>query len=72
MDPLALIVMPLIIWLNSLSCVDPNGDVRRCFEVLKGNNASLLHPYDILYSCIVGGNINYDDFKFIATLSTVI
>jgi len=39
---------------------------------LKGNNASLLHPYDILYSCIVGGNINYDDFKFIATLSTVI
>jgi hypothetical protein len=57
---------------KSLSPVDPNGNIRRCFDVLKGNNTSLLHPYDILYSCIHKEHQSDDDFEFIAAMAAVI
>jgi predicted regulator of Ras-like GTPase activity (Roadblock/LC7/MglB family) len=41
-------------------------------DVLKGNNASLLHPYDILYSCIHKEHQLDDDSEFIAAMAAVI
>jgi hypothetical protein len=41
-------------------------------DVLKGNNASLLHPYDILYSCIHKEHQSDDDFEFIVAMAAVI
>jgi hypothetical protein len=63
MDPLELIAVHNAIripsqhtafdhMVRSLHPVDPNGHIRRCFDAMKGNDTSLLHTYDILYSCI--------------------
>jgi hypothetical protein len=52
--------------------VDPNGYVRRCFDVLKGNDTSLLYHYVILYSCISKEHQLDDDFEFVAAMAAVI
>ncbi len=57
---------------QSLSPVDPKGNIRRCFDLLKGNNASLLHPYDILYSCNHKEHQLDDDFEFVAAMAAVV
>jgi hypothetical protein len=64
---------------QSMNPVDPNGFIRRCFDVLKGNDSSLLHPYDThcyipmtLYSCISKEIQLDDDFKLVAAMATVI
>lgn len=59
MDPLALIAVQNSIRSSSqynafdlmfqtLNPSDPNGNIERYLDVLKGNDVSLLHPYDIL------------------------
>jgi hypothetical protein len=57
---------------QSLNPAGPNGHIRRCFNVLTGNYESLLHPYDILYSCISKEHQLDDDFEFFAAMATVI
>jgi hypothetical protein len=83
MDPLALIAAQNAItspsqhnafynMVQSLNPVDPNGNIRRGFDVLKGNNITLLHPYDVLYSCVSKEHQLDDDFEFAAAMAAVI
>ena len=40
---------------------DPDGQVRKVFDVLKGGNKLLMHPYDVIYSFVCGNENNDDD-----------
>ena len=57
---------------QTLNPSDPNGNIRRCLDVLKGNNASLLRPYDILYSCICKETVLDDVFELVAAMAAVV
>jgi hypothetical protein len=83
MDPLALIAVQNSIRSSSqynafdhmfqtLNPSNPNGNIGRYLDVLKGIDASLLHPYNILYSCICKETALDDDFEVVAAMAAVI
>ena len=83
MDPLALIAVQNATrspsqhnafdhMIQTLNPNDPNGDIRRCLDILKGNNSSLLHPCNILYSCICKETALDDDIELVAAMAAVI
>ena len=57
---------------QTLSPIDPNGNIRRCLDILKGNDSSLLHPYNILYSCICKETALDDDVELAAMAAVIL
>jgi len=55
-----------------LNPVDPNDNIRRCDNVLRGINTSLLHPCDILYPCISKKHKFDDNIESVAAVAAVI
>ncbi len=81
MDPLALITLRSTCRSASqcaafvvlfLSCFpgDPDGLIKKVFDVLKARNKSLLHPYDLQFA--FGAKRNNDDFETVAAMAAVV
>ena len=52
---------------------DPDGQVRKVFDVLKGGNKLLMHPYDVIYSFACGNENNDDDeLETVTALAAVV
>ncbi len=51
---------------------DPDGQIRKVFDVLKAGNKLLIHPYDLMYSFAYGIQQNDDELETLAAMAAVV
>jgi hypothetical protein len=56
--------------IQPLNHKDPDGYIKKCFDILKGGNQSSFHPFDFIYSSVFGAAEEDDDFPIIAAIAT--
>jgi hypothetical protein len=55
-------------FLQTLNHHDPNGSMRKCFDILKGDDQSIIHPYHFIFFICICGCRKDDNFPIIAAI----